>query len=109
MASGLKPPEPEAQSPEPMLSAVLYLFLAHLGIGIAFTLLLVSKEAGVKFFRFNAGMAAALVAAALAFRPEPTTAQRVATPAAVVALGVALTCLAIYWIIAGRIWGWLRP
>ena len=42
------------------MSAVLYLFLAHLGIGIAFTLLLVSKEAGVKFFRFNAGLAAAL-------------------------------------------------
>lgn len=92
-----------------MLSAVVYLFLAHLGTGIAFTLLLVSKEAGVKFFRFNAGMAAALVAAALAFRPEPTTAQRVASPGAVVALGVALACLTIYWIIAGRIWGWLRP
>ena len=41
-----------------MLSAVVYLFLAHLGIGIALTLLLVSKEAGVKFFRFNAGLAA---------------------------------------------------
>ena len=49
--------------------SIIYLFLSHLGIGIAFTLLLVSKEAGVKFFRFNAGLAAALLAAALAFRP----------------------------------------
>jgi hypothetical protein len=92
-----------------MLSAVVYLFLAHLGIGIAFTLLLVSKEAGVKFFRFNAGLAAALVAAALAFRPAPTPTQMVATSGAVVALGVALACLTTYWIIAGRVWGWLRP
>jgi hypothetical protein len=92
-----------------MLSAVVYLFLAHLGIGIAFTLLLVSKEAGVKFFRFNAGLAAALVAAALAFRPAPTPAQAVASTGAVIALGVTLACLTIYWIIAGRVWGWLRP
>ncbi len=27
----------------------------------------------------------------------------------IAALGVALACLAIYWIIAGRVWGWLRP
>ena len=92
------------------MSAVLYLFLAHLGIGIAFTLLLVSKEAGVKFFRFNAGLAAALVAAALAFRPEPGAAGAAVTQGgSVVALGVALGALTIYWLIAGRIWGWLRP
>jgi hypothetical protein len=92
-----------------MLSAVVYLFLAHLGIGIAFTLLLVSKEAGVKFFRFNAGLAAALVAAALAFRPAASPTQAVASTGAVVALGVALACLTTYWIIAGRVWAWLRP
>jgi hypothetical protein len=92
------------------MSAVLYLFLAHLGIGIAFTLLLVSKEAGVKFFRFNAGLAAALLAAALAFRPDPSAVGgTVAQRGALVALGVALGCLTIYWIIAGRIWAWLRP
>jgi hypothetical protein len=92
------------------MSSVLYLFLAHLGIGIAFTLLLVSKEAGVKFFRFNAGLAAALLAAALAFRPDPSAAGgSVAHPGAIVALGVALACLTVYWIIAGRIWAWLRP
>jgi hypothetical protein len=88
------------------MSAVLYLFLAHLGIGIAFTLLLVSKEAGVKFFRFNAGLAAALVAAALAFRPEASPVVHTGT---VAALGVALGALTTYWIIAGRVWAWLRP
>jgi len=93
-----------------MLSAVLYLFLAHLGIGIAFTLLLVSKEAGVKFFRFNAGLAAALLAAALAFRPPgDVPAGAVASPLTLTALGVALVALTVYWIIAGRILGWLRP
>jgi len=89
-----------------MLSAVVYLFLAHLGIGIAFTLLIVAKEAGVKFFRFNAGLAAALLAAALAFRPDRAA---VAQPAAFAALAVSLACLVVYWIIAGRIWAWLRP
>jgi hypothetical protein len=89
------------------MSAVLYLFLAHLGIGIAFTLLLVSKEAGVKFFRFNAGVAAALLAAALAFRPNSGAVG--AAVAHVAALGVALASLTIYWIIAGRMWAWLRP
>ena len=50
------------------LSTVLFFFLAHLGVGIAFTLVFVSKDAGVKFFRFNAGLAVILVAIALAFR-----------------------------------------
>ena len=74
MASGSEPLEPNAQRQEPMLSAVVYLFLAHLGTGIALTLLLVSKEAGVKFFRFNAGLAAALVA------PPGTPAAQVPRP-----------------------------
>ena len=47
---------------------VLFLFLTHLAIGIVFTLALVSREAGVKFFRFNAGLAAILIAVAFAFR-----------------------------------------
>src|SRR3989442_9769274 len=49
------------------LSTILFLFLAHLGVGIAFTLVFVSRDAGVKFFRFNAGLAAILIAIALAF------------------------------------------
>ena len=40
---------------------VLFLFLAHLGVGIVFTLVFVSRDAGVKFFRFNAGLAAVLI------------------------------------------------
>src|SRR5471032_467784 len=50
------------------LSTVLFFFLAHLGVGIAFTLLFVDREAGVKFFRFNGGLAAVLLGIALAFR-----------------------------------------
>src|SRR5207249_4400164 len=49
------------------LSGVLFLFLAHLGVGIVFTLVFVSREAGVKFFRFNSGLAAILLVIALAF------------------------------------------
>ena len=52
------------------LSFVLFLFLAHLGLGIVFSLLLVDKTAGVKFFRFNAGFAAVLLLAAMAMRPD---------------------------------------
>src|SRR5205809_7658753 len=46
---------------------VLFLFLSHLGLGIVFTLVFVAREAGVKFFRFNAGLAAILLVIALAF------------------------------------------
>ncbi len=92
------------------MSSVVFLFLAHLGIGIAVSLLLVSKEAGVKFFRFNAGLAAALVAVALAFRPDPAlTKHAVTSTASLTALGVALGCLTVYWIIAGRVLARLRP
>ena len=43
------------------LSSILFLFLTHLGVGIALTLLLISRAAGVKFFRFNAGLAVMLL------------------------------------------------
>ncbi len=49
------------------LSAVLFLFLAHLGVGIVWTLVLVSREAGIKFFRFNAGLASVLLLIGIAF------------------------------------------
>ena len=48
---------------------ILFLFLSHLGVGIVFTLVFVSRDAGVKFFRFNAGLAAILIAVAFVFRP----------------------------------------
>jgi len=41
---------------------VLFLFLTHLALGIVFTLALVSREAGVKFFRFTAGLAGEVLA-----------------------------------------------
>lgn len=79
---------------------VLHLFLAHLGIGILLTLLLVSREAGVKFFRFNGGLAAILIAAAVAFRPagEPTLAAR----SALIALVVCEAAAVFYWATIGR-------
>ena len=55
------------------LSTVLYLFLAHLGVGIIATLVLVARGAGVKFFRFNAGLAAILIAVAIAFHQQGTS------------------------------------
>ena len=91
------------------LSFVLFLFLAHLGIGIVFTLVLVGKEAGVKFFRFNAGFAAVLLLVALAMRPE---AVRPGTDAQGVALALLLTATAavlVYWATIGRVLARLRP
>ena len=90
------------------MSSVLFLFLSHLGVGIAATLLLVGESAGVKFFRFNAGLAAVLLLIALAFRPEvatPTTTDILALAALVVATGAIL----IYWGTIGRALARLRP
>ena len=94
------------------LSTVLFFFLAHLGVGIAFTLVFVSKDAGVKFFRFNAGLAAILVAFALAFRiasleglpPESALARW-----AVVALYITEAALVVYWATVGRVLARVRP
>ena len=87
---------------------VLFLFLTHLGLGIIFTLVLVSREAGVKFFRFNAGMAAILMAAAFAVRPselEPSA----ATTTGLAALAVAEAAIVIYWASVGRALASIRP
>ena len=91
------------------LSFVLFLFLAHLGIGIVFTLVLVSRVAGVKFFRFNAGFAAALLLAALAMRPDEVTLGANLQGAGLAALMVATGALLIYWATIGRVLAWLRP
>ena len=91
------------------LSFVLFLFLAHLGVGIVFTLVLVGKPAGVKFFRFNAGFAAVLLLAALALRPDPV---RPGTDAQGVALALLLTAtgaVLVYWATIGRVLARLRP
>src|SRR5438128_3765133 len=87
---------------------VLFLFLTHLGLGIIFTLVFVSREAGVKFFRFNAGLAAILIAIGFAFRPssaEATNAARVA----LATLGVAEAATVIYWATVGRSLASVRP
>ena len=90
------------------MSSVLFLFLNHLGLGIAASLLLVGASAGVKFFRFNAGLVSVFLLIALAFRPEvetPTTAETVGFATLVVATGAIL----VYWGTVGRVLARLRP
>ena len=95
------------------LSTVLFFFLAHLGVGIAFTLLFVHRDAGVKFFRFNGGLAAVLIGIALAFRYQaalmPSTGAAPGIGAIAVAASlsdiVLLVCALItvfYWGTIGR-------
>ena len=92
------------------LSTVLFLFLAHLGVGIAFTLLFVSREAGIKFFRFNAGLGAILIAIALAFRygaPAPSLSPAL-DRRALIALDAAEAVLVVYWATIGRMFTRIR-
>jgi protein NrfD len=87
---------------------VLFLFLAHLAIGIVFTLAFVSRDAGVKFFRFNAGLAAILLAVAFAFRP----ADAGATAAGRIAFAALVVCelaVLLYWSTVGRALASIRP
>jgi protein NrfD len=86
---------------------VLFLFLTHLGLGIAFTLVFVSRDAGVKFFRFNAGLAAVLIAAALAFKPDVWSSGF--GRAGLYALAVAEAALVAYWATVGRALASIRP
>jgi protein NrfD len=103
---------------------VLFLFLTHLGLGIVFTLIFVPREAGVKFFRFNAGLAAILLIVALAFLfrsiaslsvPEASGIGAVsvafAEPAAmgVLALIASTAAVVVYWATVGRILSRIRP
>ena len=90
------------------LSAILFLFLVHLGIGISLVLVWVGREAGVKFFRFNAGTAALLIAIGFALRPEqenPTTLYK----AALGLLIVVEAALVVYWATIGRMLAKVRP
>jgi hypothetical protein len=79
---------------------ILYLFLTSLGIGIVCSLAFVAREAGVKFFRFNAGMAAVLMAIALAFRPD--TGGRPMASAALAMVLVTEALVIFYWATIGR-------
>ena len=87
---------------------ILFLFFAHLGIGIIITLVWVSREAGVKFFRFNAGLAAILIGVAFLFRP-PEAAATEPGRVALAALAIAEACTAVYWATVGRILASIRP
>jgi len=87
---------------------VLFLFLTHLGLGIIFTLALVSREAGVKFFRFNAGMAAILIGVAFALRPSDLSPSAAAVTA-LAALAVAEAATVVYWASVGRGLASIRP
>ena len=89
------------------LSSILVLFLTHLGIGLAFTLLFVSREAGVKFFRFNTGLAALFIGIGLAFRQTP--AANTLTTVTTAALALAGLTLIVYWATVGRMWVRIRP
>jgi protein NrfD len=96
------------------LSTVLFFFLAHLGVGIAFTLLFVHREAGVKFFRFNGGLAAVLLGIALAFRYQAVVMPPIEESSGIgaVSVGASLSDIALlvstaitlfYWATIGRI------
>jgi len=89
------------------LSTVLFLFLAHLGVGIIATLAFVAREAGVKFFRFNTGLAAIIIGVALAFRP--TGSDAATSSLALTALVVAELATIFYWATVGRAFARIRP
>jgi protein NrfD len=90
------------------LSSVLFLFLVHLGVGIILILAWVGREAGVKFFRFNAGTAAALIAVGFALRPEPAAPDTLHT-AANVLLVICEAAIVVYWATIGRMLAKIRP
>jgi protein NrfD len=87
---------------------VLFLFLVHLAIGILFSLLVVSPEAGIKFFRFNAGMVAVLIAVGLAFRP-PEEAPTAITYTALWGVWATEAIVVLYWATIGRALTRVRP
>src|SRR3954464_14182685 len=111
LAGPARPARPARDPPGPVsLSTVLFLFLAHLGVGIAFTLLFVSRDAGIKFFRFNAGLGAILIAIALAFRygaPAPSMSAAL-DRGALLALDAAEAVLVVYWATIGRMFTRVR-
>ena len=91
------------------LSSVLFLFLTHLGLGVGFSLLFVGGGAGVKFFRFNAGLAVILLVVGLAFLPPEAGAWGPFGRFSIGSLTVATAGLAVYWATIGRMLARLRP
>jgi protein NrfD len=106
------------------LSTVLFLFLAHLGVGIVVSLALVSRHAGVKFFRFNAGLASILLIIALVFAYNsvpnlaslgqstvecPGGISAVSTGFDLLLLVLATAAIVVYWATVGRMLANVRP
>jgi len=91
------------------LASILFLFLTHLGVGISLVLVWVGKEAGVKFFRFNAATALSLIAVGFALRPEATANYSLVHLASMTALLICETALVIYWATVGRALIKIRP
>ena len=91
------------------LSSILFLFLTHLGVGVILVLAWVGREAGVKFFRFNAGVAVLLIAVGFALRPTGEDNTGAIHVAANVSLLVAEVALIIYWATIGRMLARFRP
>lgn len=90
------------------LSSILFLFLVHLGVGISIVLAWVGREAGVKFFRFNAGTAVLLIAIGFALRPTPENPSTLYN-LAIATLIVAEAALVVYWATIGRMLAAIRP
>jgi hypothetical protein len=83
------------------VSFIFFLFLTHLAIGIAWTLALVPRAAGIKFFRFNAGLVVALLAIAAALRPDPAGLSGTWTTGLWL-LFTAIGAMTLYWATIGR-------
>jgi protein NrfD len=91
------------------LSSILFLFLTHLGVGVSLVLAWVGKDAGVKFFRFNAGTAVLLIGVGFALRPDAQTEHAALHLMSMTALLVAEAALVIYWATVGRMLARVRP
>lgn len=90
------------------LSSILFLFLTHLGVGITLVLAWVGREAGVKFFRFNAGTAALLIGVGFALRPDAPVSGPLHLGSTTLLL-VAEGALVVYWATIGRMLAKIRP
>jgi hypothetical protein len=91
------------------LSSILFLFLTHLGVGVSLVLAWVGRAAGVKFFRFNAGTAALLIAAGFTLRPGGEANHPTIHVWATMALLIAEAALVLYWVTVGRMLAKIRP
>ena len=82
------------------LTPVLYLFLCHMGIGIVFTMLLISSAAGVRFFRFTSALAFILMVLGVACHPSAIRFSR--DSQGVASVGYLVTLLALSLVVARR-------